>query len=119
MLRPSAATTRSPRCLPLAASAAAWIESTPTTPERAYEIIGVVKDAKYHTIGEQPRSVAFLARDQHPSANAGGQFIVRTSSSPDTVAPLIGPALLEVNPNMPSTKNNIDEINRYLQTRTI
>lgn len=26
---------------------------------------------------------------------------------------------LEVNPNMPSTKNNVDEINRYLQTRTI
>jgi putative ABC transport system permease protein len=77
-----------------------WIESGPARPERVYEIVGVVKDAKYSRLGENPTAVAFLAQEQHSPTYAGGQFVVRTSSSPDTMAPLVGPALLEVHPNM-------------------
>jgi putative ABC transport system permease protein len=77
-----------------------WIEARPDGPERAYEIVGVVKDSKYISIDEDPRSVAFLAQEQHAPADAGGQFVMRTASSPDSVAALVGPALLDVNPNM-------------------
>jgi putative ABC transport system permease protein len=75
------------------------IEAGPRSPERAYEIVGVVKDAKYYSIDEEPRAIGFLALEQHEPADAMGQFIVRTASSPETVTALIGPALLEVNPN--------------------
>jgi putative ABC transport system permease protein len=74
-------------------------EAGPRTPERAYEIVGVVKDAKYYSIDEEPRAVAFLALEQHAPADAAGQFVVRTASSPETVTALIGPALHDVNPN--------------------
>ena len=77
-----------------------WIEPGPNRPERVYEVIGIVKDAKYRSIDEEQRPVGFLALEQHEPADAGGQFVVRTSSSPDGVAALIGPALFEVNPNM-------------------
>jgi putative ABC transport system permease protein len=76
-----------------------WVQAGPNRPERAYEIIGVVKDAKYRSIDERPSSVAFLAQEQHSPENAAGMFIVRTSSSPDAMAASIGSALLDVNPN--------------------
>jgi putative ABC transport system permease protein len=77
-----------------------WIESGPNRPERAYEIVGIVKDAKYRAINESPTAVCFLAHEQHAPVAAGGQFVVRTSSSADGVAAQIGPALLEVHPNL-------------------
>jgi putative ABC transport system permease protein len=76
-----------------------WIQAGPNRPERAYEIIGIVKDAKYRSIDEPPTAVGFLAHEQHSPEDAFGQFIVRTSSSPDTLASQIGPALHEVNTN--------------------
>jgi putative ABC transport system permease protein len=76
-----------------------WIQAGPNRPERVYEIVGIVKDAKYRSIDEQPTAVGFLAHEQHSPEDAAGQFVVRTSSSPDTLAALIGPALREVNPN--------------------
>jgi predicted permease len=76
-----------------------WIEAGPNRPERLYEVVGVVKDTKYRTMDEDPTAVAFLALEQHSPADAEGQFMVRTSASPDTIATQIGPALLEVNPN--------------------
>jgi putative ABC transport system permease protein len=77
-----------------------WVEAGPDRPERAYEIVGVVKDSKYLSIDEDARSVGFLALEQHAPTIASGQFVVRTAASADAVAPLIGPALLDVNPNM-------------------
>ena len=85
-----------------------WIEAGPNRPERAYEIVGVVKDAKYLSIDEDPTPVGFLALEQHSPADAGGQFVVRTSSSADAVAALIGPAMLEVNPNMRFVVRKLD-----------
>jgi putative ABC transport system permease protein len=76
-----------------------WIEAGPNRPERAYEIVGIVKDAKYRTVAEPPTPVAFLALEQHEPTVASGQFVLRTASSPEALGPLIGPALLEVNPN--------------------
>jgi putative ABC transport system permease protein len=76
-----------------------WIQSGPNRPERAYEIVGIVKDAKYRSIGEQPTPVGFLAHEQHSPEDPSGQFVVRTSSSPDAMAASVGAALLDVNPN--------------------
>jgi putative ABC transport system permease protein len=76
-----------------------WIEAGPRTPERLYEIVGVVKDAKYLSIDEEQRAVGFLALEQHAPLDASGQFLVRTASSPESVMAQIGPALAEVHPN--------------------
>jgi predicted permease len=77
-----------------------WIEVTPTTPETLYEIVGLVKDAKYRTLREQARPVAFLAIDQQPPGGPGSTFLVRSSTPFDVLVPAVTRTLLDVNPNL-------------------
>jgi predicted permease len=68
-----------------------------------FEIVGVVKDAKYGTVTEQWRPMAY-----YPHAQAHGQlenFVVRFSGAPAAVIPQVRRAIKEVNPNVP-----IDEV---------
>ena len=77
-----------------------WIQAGPNRPERAYEIVGIVKDAKYRSIdeaadrGRLPRARTACAGRRQRSVRRAHVVITR-----DAMAPQIGPALLEVNPN--------------------
>jgi len=62
------------------------------------EIIGVARDQKYRSLGDQPRNFVFLPLRQQYIANLG--FMVRTEN-PATAIPGIRSALLEMNPNLP------------------
>ncbi len=63
------------------------------------EVIGVVKDAKYGSLQEQFRPIAFYLYSQEPFALSN--LVVRFSGSPSTVVPQIRQTLREVNRNLP------------------
>jgi putative ABC transport system permease protein len=76
-----------------------WIESTPTTPETLYEIVGLVRDAKYRLITEDPKPVAFLALYQNSLPLGGATLLVRSTSSLDALVPVVKQTFLDINPN--------------------
>jgi len=65
----------------------------------AIEIVGVVKDAKYGTVKEEMRSMAYYSSAQVPQAL--GNFMVRIKGNPDQVIPDIRQAIKQVNRNLP------------------
>jgi putative ABC transport system permease protein len=78
-----------------------WVEATPTTPEMAYEIIGLVPDTKYTDLREDPHPTAFLPMAQATGTpRAGGTFLLRASVPLDGITPSVRRALLEVDSNL-------------------
>jgi predicted permease len=75
------------------------------SPERSgqFEIIGVVKDAKYESLTEEWRPIAYYPYSQN--SEALGAFVVRYSGAPEAIVPQIRQAIREVNRNLP-----IDEV---------
>ena len=63
------------------------------------EVIGVVKDAKYGSLTEQFRPMAFYPYSQRPDVL--GNLVVRISGSPGAVVPQIRQTLKQVNRNPP------------------
>jgi predicted permease len=77
------------------------VERTPSEPETVYEIVGLVKDAKYRDLREEFTPVAFLASSQALRPSEGAQLIIRTSTiSPAALAPSIKQAIGEVSPEI-------------------
>jgi predicted permease len=69
-----------------------------------FEIIGVVKDAKYGTVTEQLRPMAYYPHAQRPQSL--GNLVVRFSGAPAAaIVPQVRQAVVEVNRNLP-----IDEV---------
>jgi predicted permease len=77
-----------------------WVEATPTRPERLYEIVGLVADAKYRTLREPAAPVVFLALAQHGAAGAGGTFLVRAATPGMPIAAGVRAALRQVDPRL-------------------
>lgn len=73
-----------------------WRESTPKTPETSYEIVGVVKDAKYSDLREDSRPVAFLSTAQD-SQMTGRAFIIRSNLKRGELTDAISKTLTGVN----------------------
>ena len=73
------------------------------SPERSgeFEVVGVVKDAKYESLREKPTPMAF-----YPYARGGslGQFVVRYAGDVRSILPEIRRAFAEVNRNLPITE---------------
>ena len=67
------------------------------------EVIGVVKDAKYQSLTEEARPVAYYPSAQSPGPR--GNLLVRFSGTPDTIVPQARQAIQGVNHNLP-----IDEV---------
>lgn len=63
------------------------------------EVIGVVKDAKYGTLTEEFRPMAFYPHSQSPDAL--GNFVVRVSGPPSSVVPQIRQTIRQINRNLP------------------
>ena len=70
----------------------------PGTPEDI-EVIGVVKDAKYGTLKEEFRPMAFYSYSQRPDVL--GNFVVRFSGPASTIVPQIRQAITQTNNNLP------------------
>jgi predicted permease len=68
-----------------------------------FEIVGVVKDAKYGNVTEQLRPMAYYPHVQRPQSL--DNFVVRFSGAPAAFVPQVRRAIQEVNRNLP-----IDEV---------
>ena len=55
-----------------------WREATPTSPAQLNEIVGLVKDTKYHSIRRAGEPIAYVASAQETDAGNGLQVLVRT-----------------------------------------
>ncbi|HSE30847.1 MAG TPA: ABC transporter permease [Pyrinomonadaceae bacterium] len=63
------------------------------------EVVGVVKDAKYGTLTEETRPMAYYPYDQRPQHL--GNLVVRTHGQPDQIIPSVRQAIRQVNSNVP------------------
>jgi predicted permease len=62
-----------------------------------YQIIGVVKDAKYNRIDEEQRSIAYLAREQDPEPGPRIRYTIRSDGPVDALIPSARAAIAGVN----------------------
>ena len=76
------------------------VEASPAYPERQYEIVGLVGDAKYRRLREAARPVIFVAILQRGGNVAGGTYVVRTAATLQGFAPAVRDALARVNPRL-------------------
>jgi len=75
-----------------------WIEATPYYPETAYEIVGVVKNAKYHDMREDFQPVAFTAFTKEALSRPSARFIVRSSLPPSALVASVRASLAGISP---------------------
>jgi putative ABC transport system permease protein len=76
------------------------VEATPSSPERSFQVVGLVKDAKYESLREDIAAGAFLADSQETRPSQRVQLLVRSSLPPDTVTAEITRSLAELNPRI-------------------
>jgi predicted permease len=75
-------------------------ETTPTQPEMTFEIVGVVRDAKYIDLRQEPRPVTFFAATQNPEPGEYLQVMVRSTLPPAAVTGAVAAALREFSPDV-------------------
>ena len=77
-----------------------WIEATPYFPELAYEIVGVVKNAKYRDMREDFRPVAFTPLTEAALKRSGGRFLVRSNTDSSALVSSVRNTVAGINPNI-------------------
>lgn len=74
-------------------------EATPRSPEKTYEIVGVVANSNYLTLTEELSPVACYAETQSPPGS-GAQIVVRSAIPPAAATKAITAALADVDPRI-------------------
>jgi putative ABC transport system permease protein len=77
-----------------------WIEKTPYAPQMAVEIVGVAKNSKYSDLRQDFMPVAYFPLSQFPPAQRGGNILIRSDASLDTLTPLVRRALADASPEI-------------------
>ncbi|HTG91532.1 MAG TPA: ABC transporter permease [Pyrinomonadaceae bacterium] len=67
--------------------------------DESMEVVGVVKDAKYGSLTEETRPMAYYPHPQRPQSLPN--FVVRINGKPEQVIANIRQAIKQVNPNVP------------------
>jgi len=78
----------------------AVVEETPSEPETAYEIVGLVRDTKFEELREEPIPIVYLTSGQDPQPSQGRQFLIRSNLPQADVTAAVNRALNEINPAM-------------------
>jgi predicted permease len=65
-----------------------------------FEIVGVVKDAKYESIREKPTATFFLSNDQDRDPDGFSDLVIRTRQKPESTIGEIRAAIHDENPNL-------------------
>jgi predicted permease len=74
------------------------VEATPTRPETSYEIVGVVRDAKYLDLRQEPYPVVFLSTGQVSDAGEYARLVVRSDLAPGALTASLTRAIGDVSP---------------------
>jgi predicted permease len=75
-----------------------WIEATPSTPQRDYEVVGLAKDSKYEDLREDSQPIAFLASAQDATPGVGVQFLIRSQLPQAEITASVSGVLGDINP---------------------
>jgi predicted permease len=76
------------------------IEATPYFPELAYQIVGVVKNAKYRDLREDFRPVAFTPLTEAALKRSGGRFLVLSNTDSSALVSSVRNTVAGINPNI-------------------
>jgi predicted permease len=76
------------------------VETTPSEPETTYDIVGMVRDAKFEDLKEGPLPMVYLASSQDPQPFTGRFFLIRSNLSQTTLTTSINKALNEISPSL-------------------
>ena len=76
------------------------VEGDPREPQRAYEVVGVVKDMRYRTLREEVPPVAFLASSQDVDPGAALDILVRSPLDLDSLTASARRSVAEVHPDI-------------------
>lgn len=76
------------------------VEATPGDPETHFEIIGVVRDAKFEDLREDALPVVYLVSTQDPYPSTGRRYLVRSHLPPETLTADISRSLMNFNPGL-------------------
>ncbi|HSE46874.1 MAG TPA: FtsX-like permease family protein, partial [Gemmatimonadales bacterium] len=63
------------------------------------EVVGIAKDGKYETLGEQPKPFFYLPLSQRRAERT--TLILKTSTDPRVITPLVRAVVHELDPNLP------------------
>jgi predicted permease len=82
-----------------------------------YEIVGLVKDAKYATQREETRPTMYFPWRQHARSLFGANFYLRVNGDPAAVVAAIRQAMREVEPNLPlsNIKTQVEQADKTLR----
>jgi predicted permease len=75
-------------------------ETTPSGPEKTFEIVGVVRRSTYASLKADPRPVVYYATTQQSRASQRPRIVVRTGHADTSVAPAITAALARLDPRI-------------------
>jgi predicted permease len=70
-------------------------------PATAFEIVGVVKNAKYDRVRDEPPRTAYIPYSANPDGNGRMSFEVRTAGDPLAMTGAIREAIRRIDPNLP------------------
>jgi hypothetical protein len=76
------------------------IEATPYFPELAYQIVGVVKNAKYRDLREDFRPVAFTPLTEAALKRSGGRFLVLSNTDSSALVSSVRNTVAGISPNI-------------------
>jgi predicted permease len=74
------------------------VEATPSRPETAYQIVGIVEDAMYTDLRQEPYPVVFLSANQVQTPGEFQRIIVRSALAPSAVTSGIIEIARQINP---------------------
>ena len=77
-----------------------WIEATPSSPEVACEIVGLVRNTKYGDLREDFKPIAFSSLNQTPTPITDSRIMIRSTASLDPLVDAVRSTLREMNPNI-------------------
>lgn len=77
-----------------------WLETTPSEPGAAYEIVGVAADAKYRDLREESQPVLFVPMSQAARRTSFTQLMVRSGGSATAPVAALRRALEGLSPQM-------------------
>jgi len=69
-------------------------------PDQVVQVVGLVKDAKYRSLREEPRPIAYLPSAQDADIHPFINFELRTAGPAANLAPAVKEALAQVNPQI-------------------
>src|SRR5205814_5477210 len=72
----------------------------PGSPEATYEVIGVVKDAKYGNLRQEIPPIAFVPASQHPIAAPWTAMVIRSSEPLPGIIAAVKQRVAELEPSI-------------------